>query len=216
MVDNGGANRGTESIHHVDNSVRETSFLRQRSHVECGEWGLFCGFKNQSATHGQRRSPLPGQHQHRVIPGNDLTNHADWFLPDVRHHWTVRRDRTAVDLISPASIISERIDGTIHVEYGISERLSVVQRFQIGQHVDVTLHQIGQLVQQLAATGRVHLTPRRASGKGRLGRLNGCLNVHLVTLSHIDDLLAGSGVDRCKRFAALRVDELVVDKELRN
>src|SRR5262245_45820476 len=52
-------------------------FLRERRDSQRRQRRLLGRFEHAGAPGGQGRGPLPGLHQHREVPRNDLANHAD-------------------------------------------------------------------------------------------------------------------------------------------
>ena len=71
---------------------------------------------------------------------------------------------------------------------------------------------VGQLVQQPAAVGGVHLRPR-ARLERLAGGLDGQVDVGLVPLGDPADDLAGGGVERLERLAGLAIDPLAADEQ---
>ena len=59
---------------------------------------------------GQGRTPLPGQHQQREVPGDDLADDADRLPQRVRQEAAAHRHRLALDLVGPAGVVAERVD----------------------------------------------------------------------------------------------------------
>ena len=105
------------------------------------------------------RAPLPGQHEQREVPGNDLADDADRLAQRVGEVIAADRDRLAVDLVGPAGVVAQAVDHRGQVALRLGDRLAVVERLELGQLVDVLLDQVGQLVHEPAAVGGVHLAP---------------------------------------------------------
>ena len=61
--------------HDVDHAVGEARLLGQVGQPQRGQRRLFGRLEHQRAAGGQRRGPLPGDHQHGEVPGNDLPGH---------------------------------------------------------------------------------------------------------------------------------------------
>ena len=99
-----------ESGHDVDHTRRKPGFDRQFSHREAGQRRLFGRFHDDRVPRRQGRSPLPGRHQHREIPGNDLTANADRFAAGVAEIIAPDRDRATFDLVGPTAVIPQTIN----------------------------------------------------------------------------------------------------------
>jgi hypothetical protein len=80
---------------------------------------------------------LPGLHQHGEIPGNDLSDHADGFMPGVAEVVAVDGDGLAVNLVGPSREITVATHRLRDV-HGLSprKRFAVVQRFEGSDHPD--------------------------------------------------------------------------------
>src|SRR5699024_8906644 len=96
-----------------------------------------------------------------------------------RSHPLTSRNRFAMDLVGPSGVVSKDFNRKVDVHSGFVQRLSVVQRLESGQIVEVTFHQTGQLVQQLAPLRGVHRAPGRAEFEGCHGRGNRLVNIGL-------------------------------------
>ena len=77
---------------------------------------------------------------------------------------------------------------------------------------DFLFDEVGQLEEELAAVGGVHLAPR-AGFEGAAGGLDRLVHVGGRGGGHLDDDLAVSGVDRVEVLAFGRLDPFVVDEE---
>lgn len=55
------------------------------------------------------------------------------------------RDGVAMNLVTPTSVVPNRLDGAVHIKDRIIERLAIVKRLQIGEVGLVSLHQVSQL-----------------------------------------------------------------------
>lgn len=214
MHDDGISSRRSIPGNHVDHARREARLLNERAQIQRRQRSLLGRFHHDRATRGQRRSPLPGQHQHRVVPGNDLPDHAHRLLPRVGQMRPIRGHRVAADLVRPAGVVPQTVHRPVHIVHGVHVRFAVIERLQRGKIVHVAFHQVGQLVQQLAARRSVHLAPHGLALESGLGGLHGQLHVGLVTLGHIDDFCPGRRVDRGEGLPANGVHKLVVDEQL--
>src|SRR5262249_19551238 len=112
----GSARRRTIAWNDVDHSIGQSGLLSQLRHPESRERRLLSRLENNRPASRQRRAPLPGLHQQREIPGNDLTDDADRFVAGVAKIIALYRDRLAVILVGPAGIVAVALDGHRQVD----------------------------------------------------------------------------------------------------
>ena len=203
-----------EAGNDVDHAGGESRLERQLTQPKRGERRLLGRLEHDRAARRQRRAPFPGDHQHREIPGDDLPGDAHRLALGVAEVPPADRDRLAVDLVGPAGVVAEAVDHQRQVGVAaLADRLAVIERFELGQLVDVRFDQVGELVHQPPAVAGVHLAP--GAGVERLsGRLDGQVDVGGVALGDVGDDLFGGRVDRLERLAALAVAPLAVDQQL--
>jgi hypothetical protein len=60
-----------------DHAGGEAGLQRQLGDSKGRQRGLLGGLQDHGVAAGQGRAPLPGQHQQREVPGDDLADHAD-------------------------------------------------------------------------------------------------------------------------------------------
>lgn len=84
-----------------------------------------------------------------------------------------------MNLIRPAGVVAERIDGAVNVKLGLGQRLAVVQSLKVGEVTLLQLDQVGQFVDETAAGAGVQLAPGGAQFEGISSRLNGLVDVGL-------------------------------------
>ena len=109
---------------------------------------------------------------YRIVPRNNLTNDPDGLHPGVGHHLPVRRDRLAVHLVRPASVVPAQgsffalpleqfinmlrtrevilksADALFYILDSRSKRFPVVEGVEASQLLLVPLHQVGQGVEE--------------------------------------------------------------------
>ena len=118
----------------VDDAVGEAGLEGELAEAQGGERRLLGGLQDQRAAGGERRGDLPGRHQQREVPGDDLGADADRLAQRVAED--VARgdgDRLALDLRRPARVVAQVVDGRGDVALGGGQRLAVVERLELGQ-----------------------------------------------------------------------------------
>ena len=104
---------------------------------------------------------------------------------------SARRDDLAADLVGPAGVIGQRVDGGRQVlpQHG-GDRLAGVEAFERRDFIGVLFHQVDQPEQDLSALGRAHGAPGSFEGASR--RSDRPVNVGFVAFrDRGDDLLGG-------------------------
>ena len=76
---------------------------------------------------------LPRRHQQRVVPGDDLPDHADGLAQHQRQGVVGDRQRLAVDLAGEPAVVLEAVRGVGDVELGLDDRLAHVAGVGLGQ-----------------------------------------------------------------------------------
>src|SRR5262249_13851753 len=79
--------------------------LSQRRDAQSRQRGLFGRFEDGRAAGGEGRAPLPGLHEQREVPGNDLAHDPDRFVARVAEIVAVNGNSLALDLIGPALMV---------------------------------------------------------------------------------------------------------------
>ncbi len=168
---------------------------------------------HDSVTGGQCRGKLPCLHQHRIIPGNDLSHDPHRLVPCVAEEFAIYGNRLSLNLVCPSSeiaIASDRLRNIHGLSHG--KRLAVVKGLQPRQFVGMFFDQVCKTVKQPSPLRCAHLPPR--AFERRSCCLNGLLDVGLVGFGNLADLLACRGIDCCEGPAGLAGDPAVVDQEL--
>ena len=156
----GRARRLAHAVDDVDHAGREARFPGQLGDPKGRQRRLLGGLHHDRVAAGQGRAPLPGEHQQREVPGDDLADDADRLAQRVRKEVAANRDGPAFDLVGPARIVAQGVGDAAHVALRVGDRLAAVERLERGQLVGVLLDQVGQLEEQPAAIGGVHRAPR--------------------------------------------------------
>ena len=203
-----------ESGEDVDDSLGEAGFVDEFGEAEAGHWGLLGELEHDGAAGGERGAELPGGHQQREVPGNDLGGDADGFAKSVgvKIAGEGERERGSGDFGGPAGHVAEHIDGEGDIgDAGDGKRLAVVERFEFGEFLEVLLEQVAELPHQAAALGGLHAGPR-AVVEGGAGGADGAVDVLGLSLGNVGHDLAGGGVVDGKGLAGRGEDEASADK----
>merc|ERR1719312_1723323 len=116
-----------ELLHH---SSGETGPFDKVCNIESCKRSLLRQLHHHGIAHAQGRAQLPGLHEKREVPGDDLATHS-------------HRLGLAMVLVSPASVVPETLDGETQIcIVGISEGLPVVETLETGEVVSVGFNQI--------------------------------------------------------------------------
>lgn len=131
----------------------------------------------------------------REVPGNDLTNDTQWFVAGVNELAIIGFDSLALNLVCPARIVSNAVNGTLEVSVlRPIERLAVIESFDSCELVLMLLHKIRKLVHELGTLGAGTLkTP--ASFESVLRSGDSTVDILGSTLRDLSDQLASRRVD---------------------
>ena len=188
----------------VDHARRQVGLLADLGEGQRGQRRGLGGLEHHRVAAGQRGGNLPGQHQQREVPRDDLAGHAE----------RPRRGTVAgvLQLVGPAGVVEEvRRDQRDVDVTRFPDRLAVVERLEHGQFAGSFLDDPGDAEQVLAALlGRQH-------GPGALVGLAGgghrTVHVGRARLGHLGQDLLGGGRDGLERAAVRAGRELPVDEE---
>ena len=210
VAGDGGTSNTTETRDDVDHTRGEASLLDQLTHVQTGERGLLGSLHDNGVTGRHGGGNLPGPHEEREVPGDDLTADTNGLVAGVAKGIGVGVNGLAVDLVGPSGVVANAANGVAHVDLGNVESLAVVSSLESSQVVNFPLHQVGQLGQQAAAFGGGHLAP--GALESLAGRGDGSVDILLGSLVDGGDGLFGSGVGGLEGLALSTLDVFVVDE----
>ena len=144
--------------------------------------------EHHRVAHGDRRGDLPGQHQQREIPRDDLPDHA--------HRLVIAQ--LGFHQLRPAGVIVEVARQQRHVDIArLADRLAVVHRFEHGQQAVVLLDVAGDGVQVAGAHHARGLAPG-LEGRARGG--DACIHLFCpawtvsASSSPLDGSIAGDSI----------------------
>ena len=100
-----GAGGFAETRHDIHHAVGNAGFLNQFAQAQRGERRLLGGLQHHGAAGRQRRAELPGGHQQREIPGNDLADHADRLAQRVGQK--LRRLAAEIGIVLPSILVAQ-------------------------------------------------------------------------------------------------------------
>lgn len=209
-----GSTGGTAKARDDVNDTRgEASLDDQLGDVESGQRSLLGGLQDNSVTGSNGGTDLPGQHEKREVPGDDLTADTDGLVAGVRESLVVGIDRLTGDLVGPATVVAQAGTTVGDISLGHQHALSVVQDLDGGQGLNLTLPKIGQLGQHATTLGGGHLAP--GTLESGAGSLDG--NVDILLSGFVDRGNDGlvSGVNGLEGLAFGTLDELVVNEPMK-
>ena len=207
-----------EAGHHVHHALGHACLSDQFREPQRGQRCLLGRLEDHAVTGGQRRAELPGGHQQREVPRDDLPDHAERLAQRVGVEVSARHvghrdvDRVALDLGGPAGHVVEQVRRQRHVG-GLrhAERLAVVQRLQLSELVDVLEDEIADPPDDPPALGGGHPAPRAVLERPAC-RPNRAVDVFGVSFGDVGEGLAGRRVGGLERLAGRGVGPLPVDE----
>ena len=217
----------TKTGEDVDDTWREAGLLDELGSDQATERSLLGGLQDDGVTAGNRGADLPCPHEQREVPAgtcqmmdrtkgrtidlrNDLTANTNGLLADVVEGVGGGVHGLALNLICPATVVSQAASAHADVDLGHGDGLAVVERLHGGEQVQVLLEKVGEVDEQLAAVLRGLLSPRTLEGLA--GSCYGDVDILLGGLVDGGDDLLGGRVDDLEGLAVNTFDELVVDE----
>ena len=214
MVDKRRPGRRPVAGHDVDHAVGDPCLLRQSREPQASQRRLLRRLHHDRATGGKGRAPLPGHHQDREVPRDHLPHDPHRLAARVAVVVAVDRDRRALDLVGPAGVVAEALDGQRDVDRPrVGQRLAVVEGLERRKIVDLGFDQVAEPVHEPAALTGVHPWPG-ALVEGGPGSLHRRVDVGGIPFGNVGDRLFGGGIDGGERPAAAGGNPLSVDEEL--
>lgn len=126
----------------------------------------------------------------------------------MEHAW-VNIVGLALDLVGPTTVVPYATDNGAQITAGHVDGLSIVERLNGSEQIQVLLKNIGELQQHTAPVVGGDLPPWTI--KGLASSSHGKIDILLVTLVDLcDDLLSG-GVDNVELLLVDRLDPLAVN-----
>ena len=160
MVDDRGAG-ARAARNDVDDALRHAGPLADLGKQKRGERRELRRLQHHRAAGGERRSDLPGEHQQRKVPRDDLAGHAD--RPGF--------GKLPVQRLRPAGMVQEMADGKRHVDVAaFADRLAVVERLQDREQPLMPLHGAADRIEDPGTLVAGPRAPSRQRLRRRLDR----------------------------------------------
>lgn len=116
----------------------------------------------------------------------------------------------SLNLVGPATVVSDASNNSADIASGHGDGLAVVQRLDSGEKVEVLLGEISELEHQAATLARSDLSP--CCVESLAGSGNGKIDILLGTFADRGDDLLGGGVDDLKLLLVDTLNPLVVNE----
>ena len=185
--------------HDVDDARRQPRLDADRGEGERRQRREFRRLQYNRIAGRKGGRDLPGEHQQRKIPRNDLPAHANGL----------RARKLAVDQRGPAGVMVEMAGDQGNIDVArLANRLAVVDRLQDGKKALPLLHVTRQRIDMLRP---LEAGKRRPFGLGLPRRRDGVVDVLRRALGDARDALAGRGIEDVEQFAGFvenAVDEM--------
>ncbi len=215
MLDDRGAGGRAVAGDDVDHAVGNAGLLRQPRHPQAGERRLLGRLHHDRAAGGQGRAPLPGHHQHREVPRDDLPDDADRLAARVAEVVAADRESSGRESCRP----SRRSSGGSRSTSGRSAARA--SRIGLPLSSDSSAASSSSSASIRSASlfisrprSRASILRPRAVVERLAGGLHGQVDVGRVPFGDLGDHLFGGRVDRVERLAAGGGDPLAADEAL--
>ena len=151
-VEDAGGQQIADQFHQRQNAERRLFGRLEDDAIACSD----CG------------AEFPNRHQQREVPGNDLADDAERLMIVVRDHVVVDLAERAFLGAQRAGEVAPMVDAERQVGMGrLADRLAIVERLDKGEKIEILLHAVGDLEQNVGAVGD------RRPGPGVLGGMGG-------------------------------------------
>ena len=196
----GGAVAGDD----VDHPRRKVGVLQHLGQQQRGQRRGLRRLQHDGVAGGQGGGQLPGRHQQREVPGDDLAHDA--------HRPRLGAGEGVVQLVGPAGVVEEvrRRQGQIHVA-GLLDGFAAVERLQHGELPGPLLQQPGDAVQVARPHAARRVPPSRLVGLA--GRQHPPVDVLGPPDGERRQRLAGGGVHGGRRLLAAGWGHLAADEQ---
>src|SRR5438128_822998 len=107
--------------------------------------------QHTGTTRGQRGRQLPGRHQQRIVPGNDLASNADWLFERQAHGVVRNGIYVSENLCGQTAVVLEARSDVVDIVFRFDDGLAGVAAFQFSQQGCVLANLVGQAEQYAAS-----------------------------------------------------------------
>ena len=174
--------RRTVAGNDVDDARRQSDFRADLGKGQRGQRRELRGLEHHRVARGQRRRNLPGQHEQRKIPGNDLPNDAARGVSG----------KFLIEQLRPAGMVIEVASHQRNVNVpALANRFAVVHRLEHGQAAGMFLHGSRQRVEIACSRVRSERLPFEESSARRS---NCCIDIGCRSLRNRGKFLAGGRI----------------------
>ena len=184
----------------VDDARRQAGIAADLRESGGGERRELRRLQHHRVAHGQGRRNLPGEHQEREVPRNDLPDDPHRNIPGqlLRHE------------LRPTGMVVEvaRHEGYVEIA-GLADRLAVVHRLEHGEQAGVLLDVAGQGVQVTRPAVAAERPPPRLGGARRRHR---GIDLDGTALGHARQRFAVGGAQGFEELGHRGAAEGAVDK----
>lgn len=214
----------------VENTSGELGLVDELSEDEGRKGGLLGSLHDHTVTSGQRRADLPGKHEKREVPGDDLTADTDlefqvsvvnidsitWrgggtyrLLAGVVEHVGLNINGLSGNLVGPAGVVPQAANDGTDISSSVANGLAVVERLDSSEKLRVLLGEVGKSVQQNRSLVRSNGLP--GGPESLAGGNNGEINILLGGLADGGNDLLSRGVDDLELLLVHTLNPLAVD-----
>ncbi len=170
---------------------------------ERGQWRRLGRLEHGRVAGGERGSELPGEHQEREVPGDDLADHPEWPRTPV--------EESVLELVGPARVVEEVRRGERQVDVArLLDRLAAVERLEHRELARALLQDARDAEEVLGALASRQARPGR-EGLPRGGDRGG--DVLGSGLGDLGERLLVPGRERREVAAGPGRDPLAADEE---
>ncbi len=186
---------------HIEHARRQTRLQAQLGEAQRRQRRLFRGLQYDGTSCREHWPELPGRHQQREVPRDDLRDDADRLparirvILRVRRVWHRERNRVALDFRRPAGHVVEQIRRQRHIGGAChTDGLAIIERLELRELLEVLQDQIADPPENSAALRRRQARPGTLVER-LAGRRHGQIDVGLLAIGDMGDHLFGGGIE---------------------
>lgn len=175
------------------------------------------GLMTTALPHGERGRQLPGRHEDREVPGDDLGHHSERLMEVIRHRVVVDLAQRTFLSADRSREIAEVVDRQRDVRrQRLTHRLAVLPALRDRQSLKIGFHPLGDPQQDVRPIGGRGVPPGRG---GRVRRVECLLHVLSCSPRDLREDLAVDGTRVLEilppgRGDVLSADEVVVSAQV--